>query len=60
MLRGFGIIFTDNRYGSIFVPRYEFLPKYAVKSSKLNTLPWSTDYYQNSPHQKKSKNNIAQ
>ena len=43
MLRGFGIIFTDNRYGSIFVPRYEFLPKYAA-SSKLNTLPWSTDY----------------
>lgn len=43
MLRGFGIIFTDNRYGSIFVPRYEFLPKYA-SSSNLNTLPWSTDY----------------
>ena len=43
MLRGFGIIFTDNRYGSIFVPRYEFLPKYA-SSPKLNTLPWSTDY----------------
>tara|TARA_B100002051_G_scaffold158480_1_gene149880 strand:+ start:105 stop:698 length:594 start_codon:yes stop_codon:yes gene_type:complete len=43
MLRGFGIILTDERYGSIFVPRYEFLPKYAP-SSKLNTLPWSTDY----------------
>ena len=43
MLRGFGIILTDERYGSIFVPRYEFLPKYAP-SSKLNTLPWSFDY----------------
>ena len=43
MLRGFGIILTDERYGSIFVPRYEFLPKY-VSSSKLTTLPWSTDY----------------
>ena len=42
MLRGFGVVYTDDRYGSIFVPRYELIPKYAP-SSELKTLPWSAD-----------------
>ena len=42
MLRGFGVFFTDDRYGSIFVPRYEFIPKFAPVNG-FNILPWGVD-----------------
>ena len=42
MLRGFGIVYSNSRYGSIFVPRYELLPKYN-SSPKVNTLPWDPE-----------------
>ena len=42
ILRGFGVVYCDERYGSIFVPRYEFIPKYA-SHSELKTLPWGSD-----------------
>tara|TARA_B100001109_G_scaffold245843_1_gene233963 strand:+ start:471 stop:1073 length:603 start_codon:yes stop_codon:yes gene_type:complete len=43
MLRGFGIIYTDNRYGSIYLPRFEFIPKY-TSLLEFEELPWSVDH----------------
>ena len=42
ILRGFGVFYTDDRYGSIFVPRYEFIPKY-TPINEFKTLPWSVN-----------------
>tara|TARA_B100000579_G_C22703204_1_gene790816 strand:- start:6 stop:608 length:603 start_codon:yes stop_codon:yes gene_type:complete len=42
ILRGFGVFYTDDRYGSIFVPRYEFIPKY-TPVNEFKTLPWGVD-----------------
>ena len=39
ILRGFGVFYGDSKYGGIFLPRYEFLPKYSKKSS-LELEPW--------------------
>lgn len=39
ILRGFGVFYGDPKYGGIFLPRYEFLPKYSKKSS-LEIDPW--------------------
>ena len=39
ILRGFGVFYGDSKYGGIFLPRYEFLPKYSKKSS-LELDPW--------------------
>ena len=41
ILRGFGIVYSDSRYGSIFVHRFKLLPKYSV-SPELDILPWNT------------------
>lgn len=42
MLRGFGVIYTDTRFGSIYLPRYEFIPYYSA-SHELEILPWNVD-----------------
>ena len=39
VLRGYGIFYGDDKYGGIFLPRYEFLPGY-TNSSFLETPPW--------------------
>ena len=39
ILRGFGVLFSDQKLGTIFVPRYDFRPKY-TKSTELETPPW--------------------
>ena len=39
ILRGFGVLFSDQKLGTIFVPRYDFQPKY-TKSTELETPPW--------------------
>ena len=36
VLRGFGVFFGDSAHGGIFVPRYEFQPKY-TKSAAIQT-----------------------
>ena len=40
ILRGYGVFYGDDRYGGIFLPRYEFLPTYSTKSG-LETPPWT-------------------
>lgn len=40
VLRGFGVIFIDKGRGSIFLPRYEFCPRYST-SVILEQPPWS-------------------
>ena len=42
VLRGFGVFFGDPEYGSIFVPRYEFQPKYTTQPA-LDCPPWSDE-----------------
>ena len=39
ILRGFGAIFSDQDFGTIFVPRTDFRPKY-TRSGELETPPW--------------------
>jgi hypothetical protein len=39
-LRAFGILYVDSKYGSIFLPRYEFLPEY-TELSTLQKPPWN-------------------
>ena len=39
ILRGFGVLFSDPNFGSIFLPRYDFRPKY-TKSAELEKPPW--------------------
>lgn len=41
LLRGFGVFYGDQR-GSIFLPRFDFRPKYTPRST-LETQPWSVD-----------------
>ena len=40
VLRAFGLFYGDSRYGGIFLPRFEFLPKY-TKKWILEQPPWS-------------------
>tara|TARA_B100001093_G_C26770571_1_gene989976 strand:+ start:51 stop:638 length:588 start_codon:yes stop_codon:yes gene_type:complete len=40
ILRGSGVFYGDVRYGGVFIPRYQFTPKY-VKSSNLANPHWS-------------------
>ena len=40
LLRGFGVLYTDQSRGSVFLHRYEFRPTYAVKTT-LACPPWS-------------------
>lgn len=40
ILRGFGVFFSDLERGAIFLPRYEFQPKYTRQAS-LTRPPWS-------------------
>ena len=42
ILRGFGIVYIDERFGSIFVPRYELVPRFAPQEDSP-LLPWSGD-----------------
>ena len=39
MLRGFGIIYSDEELGTMFLPRSNFKPKY-TSAVKLTQLPW--------------------
>lgn len=39
ILRGFGALFTDHNYGTIFLPRYDFRPKY-TRDTELEIPPW--------------------
>lgn len=40
VLRGFGIFFGDPNRGGVFLPRYEFTPRYTLQST-LDCPPWS-------------------
>lgn len=40
VLRGFGVFYGDQARGGVFLPRYEFQPKY-TEHAKLNCPPWS-------------------
>ena len=40
VLRGFGVFYGDLHHGGIFLPRYEFRPKYTTQAT-LEFLPWS-------------------
>ena len=41
VLRGFGVFYGDRRRGGVFLPRYEFSPKY-TPSATLDRPPWSS------------------
>ena len=40
LLRGFGVFYGDACLGGVFLPRYEFRPKYASKAA-LDSPPWA-------------------
>ena len=40
VLRGSGVFYSDIRYGSIFIPRYEFMPRY-MNTSTLDYSFWA-------------------
>jgi|GEM_PF-626943 len=41
LLRGFGVFYGDPQHGGIFLPRYEFLPRYTADAT-LEKPPWSS------------------
>lgn len=43
ILRGFGVFFGQLGVGGVFLPRFEFIPRY-TKLSKLDSPPWTTDH----------------
>ena len=40
VLRGFGVFYGDAKLGGIFLPRYEFCPRY-TSTAELESPPWS-------------------
>ncbi|MEM6979279.1 MAG: hypothetical protein AAF539_06380 [Planctomycetota bacterium] len=42
VLRGFGVFYGDRQRGGVFLPRYEFSPKYTT-DSMLRCPPWSAE-----------------
>lgn len=42
MLRGFGVFYGDDHRGAIFMPRYDFRPRY-TKQAELNGPLWSME-----------------
>ncbi len=40
VLRGFGVFYGDSQWGGIFLPRYEFQPRYTTHAT-LACPPWS-------------------
>ena len=40
VLRGFGVFFGDICHGGVFLPRYEFRPKYTTQAT-LESPPWA-------------------
>lgn len=42
VLRGFGVFYGDKKLGGVFLPRYEFSPKY-TKAAMLECPPWSDE-----------------
>jgi len=46
ILRGFGVIFSDQHRGIVFLPRYEFRPQYTAYST-LKCQPWCAGDLQN-------------
>ncbi len=40
VLRGFGVFYGDSQWGGIFLPRYEFRPRYTTHAT-LACPPWS-------------------
>ncbi len=40
VLRGFGVFYGDGQRGGVFLPRYEFQPRYTVQAT-LDCPPWS-------------------
>ena len=45
VLRGNGVFYGDKRYGGIFIPRYEFMPRY-MKNSTLDCPYWTNSEVQ--------------
>lgn len=40
MLRGFGVFYGDDQLGGVFLPRYEFSPRFTTQAT-LDCPPWS-------------------
>ena len=40
VLRGFGVFYGDDEFGSVFLKRYDFRPRYSINST-LERPPWS-------------------
>jgi len=58
-LRGFGVFYGDQERGGVFLPRYEFQPKYTTDAT-LHCPPWSdTDLPQLSPPNESQRNVCA-
>tara|TARA_B100000519_G_scaffold183557_1_gene177290 strand:+ start:559 stop:1179 length:621 start_codon:yes stop_codon:yes gene_type:complete len=41
ILRGYGVFYGDSKLGGVFLPRYEYVPKY-TEHSTLKTPPWKS------------------
>jgi hypothetical protein len=42
VLRGFCVFYGDQQHGGVFLPRYEFRPKYTTQA-RLESPPWSVE-----------------
>ncbi len=42
LLRGFGVLYTDARLGGVFLPRYNFVPRFRPDPT-AKELPWTPD-----------------
>lgn len=42
VLRGFGVFYSNEKLGGIFLPRYQFAPRY-TKQAELSRKPWTKD-----------------
>ncbi len=42
VLRGFGVFFGDRQRGGVFLPRYQFRPRYTLQAT-LECPPWQED-----------------
>ncbi|MDA7951300.1 MAG: hypothetical protein MPJ24_07400 [Pirellulaceae bacterium] len=58
VLRGFGVFYEDDAIGGVFLPRYEFQPKY-TEHGTLKCPPWSATDLSNWSPPKESQQNVC-
>ncbi|MEM6779400.1 MAG: hypothetical protein AAF670_17225 [Planctomycetota bacterium] len=58
VLRGFGVFYGDQAHGGVFLPRYEFRPRYTTHAT-LDCPPWSDDDLPNLSEPTNSQRNVC-